>query len=952
MTQLYFIMHFAHSFTDLIINIKFLYFFVLCRNLCHYVVNYIISQYRNHKNKSVEVVIMQNNYNLNLIDKASYMIVKSGVINTVSNSFLEMVDYSREKLINKSVYYVFKCLKIGPAIDFQNLVTEDEHYIFTKAHEVLLVSIEIQHHLNKDIYIFTKKPEFNLSDKLPLVNTICSDNHYGLAVFTFPDLTLLKANEKFKKLFDDPYSKLENYLGRCACELSKSFSDNVLEGLSKTLIDSHHNKNNYVYEIYNKQNCRFRLTISPFYENYELKYITVLSSELAPDFQYYKSCIQDQTKQLILQDSLINLSQDAIFAWEISGKIIYWSQGAEKMYGYSSDEALGDKSLHFLKAISDNIEDLHSTLREEKAIKKEEEMIKKDGKKIMVSMKRRLFLDTKGRSIVLEIHRDISHSKRMDKIKQQKEELEEIIQSIDDGIIILDSNKNSYLVNNEAAKYMRNYESRNFQGWRSAYKYTDFEGNGISPDDMPITKVYSGQTTSKYKLAITKNNKTRYLSVNAKPIYSCDKKIKFAVFCFHDVTHAIKYENSISEQKKLLEDIINNLHETIMVCDKNGKYIVRNKKGIPLYRDDKYTLNKYNDRIKLYRLDGREFPPEETATNRIKCGKATHNNIIRIDTNSKSVYYLINGTPVFNKNGELIYGIISSLDITMLIDSNKLLQKTKEDLLKLEKEKNQMLETSVKLKDEFLSVISHEFRTPINVIYTAIQAIESIYGKNLTPKVKEYINMIKLNVFRQLRLANNLIDISNANSGNMMMNMKNVDIVSTTKAIAEAVNSFAKLESLTFSSSHKEKLVALDTEKYQRVLLNLISNAIKFSKEKKNIAVRLTCYEDTVCIEVEDNGIGIPEDKIGLIFEKFRQIDSSLSRNAEGTGIGLFLVKKLVEALGGDISVKSKLREGSIFSIILPCKISKEAESQISQSILIDKNLVEAVNIEFSDIYF
>lgn len=274
-------------------------------------------------------------------------------------------------------------------------------------------------------------------------------------------------------------------------------------------------------------------------------------------------------------------------------------------------------------------------------------------------------------------------------------------------------------------------------------------------------------------------------------------------------------------------------------------------------------------------------------------------------------------------------------------------------IIKAENEKRQALERALEVKDEFLSLVSHELRTPINVIYAAIQAMTSIYSDKLPVKVNEYIKTIKQNTFRQLRLVNNLLDITRIDSGNIKVNKKNVDIVFLTKAITESVFQYASQKGveITFTPSIEKKVIGIDEEKYERIILNLLSNAIKFTPIGRSIAVRLCLKRNNVCIDVIDNGIGIPPDKVDLIFERFGQVDSSLSRQAEGTGIGLSLVKKFVEALGGKISVKSKVGKGSTFTIELPSEEILEEQGEMQSTELLDSLLVHTTNVEFSDIY-
>lgn len=154
---------------------------------------------------------------------------------------------------------------------------------------------------------------------------------------------------------------------------------------------------------------------------------------------------------------------------------------------------------------------------------------------------------------------------------------------------------------------------------------------------------------------------------------------------------------------------------------------------------------------------------------------------------------------------------------------------------------------------------------------------------------------------------------------------------------------------IIFDTNVEEKIIACDTDKIERIILNLVSNAIKFSEPGDEIYVDVFDKDDTVEISVKDNGIGIAKDCLKLIFERFKQVDKSFARNAEGSGIGLCLVKSIVELHGGKIRVESKLGKGSKFNIELPARTIENLND-------IHKNRqqnskIEMVNIEFSDIY-
>jgi len=276
-------------------------------------------------------------------------------------------------------------------------------------------------------------------------------------------------------------------------------------------------------------------------------------------------------------------------------------------------------------------------------------------------------------------------------------------------------------------------------------------------------------------------------------------------------------------------------------------------------------------------------------------------------------------------------------------------------MLKAERERIDALKRSIEIKDEFLSIISHEFKTPLAVIFSAIQTMEHTCGSELTERARGFISKIRQNSLRQLRLVNNLLDITRINSGELGLNWNDIDIVPLTRAITRSVEDYAKQKniSLEFNSRIKQKIIALDQEKYERILLNLLSNAIKFTPEGKSIIVGVSMKNRygsrMICIEVRDEGMGIPSEKMECIFDRFVQVDSSFTRQAEGVGIGLYLAKKFTEFLGGTMTAKSRVGQGSCFSVFLPDKRNTELSQPGTESMKDDNKLLLTARVEFSD---
>lgn len=257
-----------------------------------------------------------------------------------------------------------------------------------------------------------------------------------------------------------------------------------------------------------------------------------------------------------------------------------------------------------------------------------------------------------------------------------------------------------------------------------------------------------------------------------------------------------------------------------------------------------------------------------------------------------------------------------------------------------------------RLRMEFFANLSHEFKTPLNLIFSSIQLIESMIDRGYdSSKYITYTNIIKQNGYRILKMVNNLIDSTRLNSGCLELNKQNYNIVEFIENICESVQNYANEENISviFDTNLEEKIMAFDLEKVERIMLNMLSNAIKYTKEKGKIEVSLNFEEEYLYIKVKDNGVGIPKDKLDDVFKLFKQINNRMTKLSEGSGIGLSIVKSLVDLHDGTINVYSKKGRGSEFIIKLPISLCDEKEC--SRKIPKYNKYVENIDIEFSDIY-
>lgn len=274
-----------------------------------------------------------------------------------------------------------------------------------------------------------------------------------------------------------------------------------------------------------------------------------------------------------------------------------------------------------------------------------------------------------------------------------------------------------------------------------------------------------------------------------------------------------------------------------------------------------------------------------------------------------------------------------------------------DNMVEVLRERARELEECSDLKSQFLASISHEFKTPLNIILGIIQILEgsNINDEDFHKLFNKYIRMQKQNSYRLLRLINNFIDITKVENNYTKAKFQNYDIIKVVEDITMSVVEYTKLKdiSIIFDTDVEEKIISFDADMIERIILNLLSNSIKFTEPGGSIEVNI-CTRDNIKISIKDSGIGIPKDKLESIFDRYVQVDNRLRRPLEGSGIGLSLVKSLVELHEGAISIDSELGNGTEVIIVLPDKTID------CSSIVIDEKKTynaERIHVEFSDIY-
>lgn len=422
-----------------------------------------------------------------------------------------------------------------------------------------------------------------------------------------------------------------------------------------------------------------------------------------------------------------------------------------------------------------------------------------------------------------------------------------------------------------------------------------------------------------------------YSSYNMKLISALLTYIAFITVIIGTVIELyLMYKESMylnKELRKFYNLANNNKHSYMYICDKDFNVSFMNNK----IRED------YN-----YNIDEKSFK-EELLKN-----KASQE---EVDIIKKELY-----------SGKGWRGLTEHIKKGSMVDCSV-------QIIKSEKEEDQILVTYIDIseiiklqaeveshkisdvkKSEFISTLSHELKTPLNIFYSTIQLLDKTKGigiQEFSNTYDKYKDSLKLNSKRMLRLVNNIVDSTRIDTGEFKPEFANYEIVSIVEDIVISTVPFAETKNIDieFDTSVEENYMRCDPTMIEKIVLNLVSNSIKYTKNDGIIRVNVILDNDILRILFEDTGVGIPEELYDKIFDRFSRVDCSLKRVNEGSGIGLSIVKSMVEAHGGSISVNSILNKGSVFEVRLPNVLIED-----SPMIIYEFNKYNT-ELELSDIY-
>jgi PAS domain S-box-containing protein len=320
------------------------------------------------------------------------------------------------------------------------------------------------------------------------------------------------------------------------------------------------------------------------------------------------------------------------------------------------------------------------------------------------------------------------------------------------------------------------------------------------------------------------------------------------------------------------------------------------------------------------------LPEEDHVLARVRGGDAVdHFETVRKRKDGSPIEISLTVSPIRAESGAVIGASKIARDIT---ERNRFLEMTRraaeqeaaEHREELEAENRRITEAN-RLKSEFVANMSHELRTPLNSIIGFTELLFHDRVPAGSPKHKEFLGDVLKSARHLLQLINDILDLAKVESGKIDFRPQRIDVTALVCEVRDVARGLATGRGMTIESEvHSDiQTVDLDPARLKQVLYNLVSNAVKFTPDKGRVVLRVTPDRDGMFrVEVEDNGIGIAPEDIARLFVEFQQLDASRAKRFQGSGLGLSLTRRIVEAQGGSVGVTSVPGAGSTFFAVLP----------------------------------
>jgi len=628
-------------------------------------------------------------------------------------------------------------------------------------------------------------------------------------------------------------------------------------------------------------------------------------------------------------EAVIASAEDAIISKDLDGIITTWNGAAERLFGYMAHEVIGKSGTILIP--SDHADEepqiLERVRRGERIQHYETQRLRKDGRVIDVSLTVSPIIDRMGRVIgASKVARDISDRKRHERAERDQLFLSSIVSSADDAIIGKDMNGivTSW---NPAAEKLFGYTAEEMIGQSISILIPDGHGD---EEKQILSRIRRGERVEHFESQRRRKDGVIIdVSLTISPIKDRIGRIVGASKIVRDITERRRWHTA-EVAESFLGAVVDSAEDAIISKDLDGVVTSWNPAAERLYG---YSASEMIGKP-IAMLVPSDHPDEEPQIlARIRRGeRMQHYETQRVRKDGQIIDVALTVSPIKDSLGRIVGASKIARDIT---DRKVAEAREREVLMQAHEARwqaeqaRQQAEAASRAKDEFLATISHELRTPITAILGWSRML--LTGQLPPERQEKALETIDRNARSQAQLIEDLLDISRIVSGKLRIDLRTVDLSAVIAAAVEAVRPAAEAKRIRIESiiSSGAGPVLGDSERLQQVIWNLLSNAIKFTPRDGFVTVELRRVESQVELYISDNGIGISAEFLPQVFDRFSQADSSITRARGGLGMGLAIVKSLVELHGGVVSVFSKGQgQGTTFCVKLPISVVQRETAQ------------------------
>ena len=642
--------------------------------------------------------------------------------------------------------------------------------------------------------------------------------------------------------------------------------------------------------------------------------------------------------------AIVESSADAILSKDLDGNILSCNKSCEWIFGYSAAELVG-RPIRILipqerQAEEDEI--LAKIRRGERIEHFETVRIAKDGRKLDISLSVSPIRDDSGAIIgVAKVARDITERKRLAaELAAQQEWFRVTLGSIGDAVIASDANgRVTYM--NAPAEALTGWAADQANGRDLAEVVRILNEKTREPVQNPAHLVMrSGHVVglANHTALIRRDGTERPIADSAAPIRDAAGRIMGAVLVFRDVTEERRTEDTIAEQREWFETTLESIGDAVIATDVQGRVAFMNPiaEHLTSWRLDDARGRNCTEVFNIINEDSRrtvESPVTRVLADGVIVGLANHTMLIAADGTERPIDD--SGAPIRSRDGRIVGVVLVFRDITerrRTETERRNVGVERERLLEAERAARTEAERANRVKDEFVAMVSHELRTPLNAIlgWTHLMMQSGtdadVMGRGL--------DVISRNTRVQAQLISDLLDMSRIVSGKLRLTIEKVDLASLVRNAIETVQQTAENKRITIRQELDDEFpTAGDPARLQQIVWNLLWNAVKFTPEGGSVLVRLRHTGADAQITVTDTGVGVREEFLPHIFERFQQGNLAITRRFGGLGLGLSIVKHLVDLHGGTIRADSAGEgQGATFTVVLPAGAAPETSSAVIEA--------------------